>query len=84
MHVEIFGDLLDGFDALERFERHTGFEFGVVSSAFCFHSLCVFGSVLQTSPAHHNHSLASGLNFGVRLKPPCRIKKRIGFFVFSV
>jgi hypothetical protein len=30
-------NLLDGSDALERFERHAGFEFGFVSSSFCFH-----------------------------------------------
>ena len=55
--VEILGDLLDGFDALERFERHAGLEFGVVSFAFGFHFVCVrFG--LQADPSHHNPSLA--------------------------
>jgi hypothetical protein len=37
MDVEILGDLLDGLDALERFERDAGFEFWFVSSSFCFH-----------------------------------------------
>jgi hypothetical protein len=37
-----------------------------VSSAFAFHFVCVrFG--LQSAPTHHNHSLASGPIFGVRL-----------------
>jgi hypothetical protein len=64
--LEFLGDLLDGFDALERLKRHAGLEFGVVSSAFAFHFVCVrFG--LQSAPTHHNHSLASGPIFGVRL-----------------
>lgn len=64
--VEILGDLLDGFDALERFERHAGLEFGVVSFAFGFHSVCVrFG--LQADPPHHNPSLAPGPIFWGRL-----------------
>jgi len=66
VNIEIFGDLLDGFDSLERFERYAGLEFGVVSSAFAFHFVCVrFG--LHAAPTHHNHSLATGLIFWVRL-----------------
>ncbi len=66
MDIEILGDLLDGFDALERFERYAGLEFGVVSSAFAFHFVCVeFG--LQPDPPHHNHSLATGPIFWGRL-----------------
>ena len=68
--VEILGDLLDGFDALERFERHAGLEFGVVSFAFGFHSVCVrFG--LQADPPHHNPSLAPGPIFWGRLTKNC-------------
>jgi hypothetical protein len=37
MDVVLLGDLSDGLEALERFERHTGLEFGVVSSTFGFH-----------------------------------------------
>jgi hypothetical protein len=42
--VKSLGDLLDGFDSLERFKCYTSFEFGVVSSSFAFHFMCVFGS----------------------------------------
>ena len=67
MNVEFLGDLLDGFDALERLKRYAGFEFGVVSSSFAFHFLCVrFG--LNAAPTHHNHSLTAGLIFWVRLR----------------
>ena len=63
------GDLLDGFDALERLKRHAGLEFGVVSSAFAFHFVCVrFG--LNAVPTHHNHSIATGPIFWGRLTPP--------------
>ena len=41
MDVEILGDLLDCFDASERFKRHASLEFGVVSSSFAFHFVCV-------------------------------------------
>jgi hypothetical protein len=65
--VEFLGDLLDRFDALERLKRHAGFEFGIVSSSFAFHFVSVrFG--FNAAPAHHNHSLATGLIFWVRLK----------------
>jgi hypothetical protein len=38
-----------------------------VSSSFAFHFVCVrFG--FNAAPAHHNHSLATGLIFWVRLK----------------
>ena len=37
MDVEFLGDLLDGLDALERYERYAGLEFWFVSSSFCFH-----------------------------------------------
>lgn len=35
MDIEFLGDLLYGFDALERFKRHSSLEFGFVSSSFC-------------------------------------------------
>ncbi len=66
MDVEIFGDLLDGLDALERFKRHVGLEFGFVSSSFCFHFVW-FRLGSSPAPDHHNHSLAPGPIFGVRL-----------------
>ena len=63
---EFLGDLLDGFDALERLKGHAGLEFGVVSSSFAFHFVCVrFG--FNAAPTHHNHSLATGLIFWGRL-----------------
>ena len=66
MDVKILGDLLDGLDAFERFERYAGFEFRVVSSSFCFHLVCAwFG--LHPATAHHNHSLATGPIFRGRL-----------------
>jgi hypothetical protein len=72
--VEFLGDLLDGFGALERLKRHAGLEFGVVSSAFAFHFVCVrFG--LDAAPTHHNHSLATGPIFWVLLNAS-RYKKR--------
>ena len=73
VNVEILGDLLDDFDAIERFERHAGLEFGVVSFAFSLHFVCVrFG--LQADPSqHHNHILASGLIFWGRLIVRARI-----------
>src|ERR1035437_4415988 len=75
--VEFLGDLLDGFDALERLKRHAGLEFGVVSSAFAFHFVCVrFG--LNAAPTHHNHSLASGLIFWGRLNTSKYIRTRSG------
>ena len=40
VHVEILGDLLDSFYALESFERHPGLEFRLVSASFRFH-FCV-------------------------------------------
>ena len=64
--VEFLGDLRDGLEAFMRFERHVGFEFGVVSSSFAFHFACVqFG--LNAALTHHNHSLATGPIFRVRL-----------------
>lgn len=66
MNVEILGDFLDGFDALDRFKRHAGLEFGVVSSAFAFHVVCVWYG-LKSAPTHHNHSLTTGPIFGVQL-----------------
>jgi len=72
MDVEFLRDLLDGFDALERLKRHAGLKFGVVSSSFAFHFVCVrFG--LNAAPPHHNHSLATGPIFRGRLSG------RIGF-----
>ena len=66
MDVEILGYLLDGLDPLDRFKRHAGLEFRVVSFSFCFHFVCVwFG--LQSAPNHHNHNLAPGPIFGARL-----------------
>jgi hypothetical protein len=50
MDVEILGDLLDGFDALERFERYAGLEFGFVSLRFAF-ILCGSGSGQCPPPA---------------------------------
>jgi hypothetical protein len=40
--VEFLGDLLDGFDSLERLKRDACFEFRVVSSSFAFHFVCVW------------------------------------------
>ena len=48
MDLKILGNLLDGLDAFERLEGHAGFEFGVVSSSFCF-IWCV-GSVYTPRP----------------------------------
>jgi len=68
MDVVFLGDLLNGFDALERLQAHAGFELGIVSFSFGFH--CVFVRLgLQPAPNRHNHSLTPGLNFRVRLKP---------------
>lgn len=67
MDVEFLGDLLNGFDALERFERYAGLEFWFVSSSFCFHFVW-FRFGLMPTPGHHNHSLAPGPIFGVRLR----------------
>jgi hypothetical protein len=65
-----------GFHALDRLKRHAGLEFGVVSSAFAFHFVCVrFG--LQSAPTHHNHSLATGPISGVRLRMP-PVGRRMG------
>jgi hypothetical protein len=69
MDIEFFRDLLDGFDSLERLKRHSGLEFGVVSSSFAFHFFCVLGSVYKTAPIRHNLSLAYGPIFRVRLIP---------------
>ena len=68
MDVEFLGDLLDGLDALERFERDAGFKFGFVSSSFCFHFVW-FRLGSRPAPDHHNPSLTPGPNFGVRLIP---------------
>jgi len=68
MNVKLLANLLDGFDALERFECYAGLEFGFVSSSFCFH-LVWFRFGLIPAPCHHNHSLAIGPIFGVHLKP---------------
>jgi hypothetical protein len=54
-----------------------------VSSSFCFHFVWFrFGSI--PAPGHHNHSLAPGPIFGVRLRPasffvPCLV----GLIAFS-
>jgi hypothetical protein len=40
--------------------------FGVVSSAFAFHVVCVWYG-LKSAPTHHNHSLTTGPIFGVQL-----------------
>ncbi len=64
--VEFLGDLLDGPDPLERLKCHAGLELGVVSSAFSFHFVYV-RFVFSAATVHHNHSLASGPIFGVRL-----------------
>jgi hypothetical protein len=54
-------------NALDRFKRHAGLEFGVVSSAFAFQVVCVWYG-LKSAPTHHNHSLTSGPIFGVQLR----------------
>jgi hypothetical protein len=58
--------LLDGLDALERFKRHAGLEFGFVFSSFCFHFVW-FRLGSNPAPDRHNPSLTLGPNFGVRL-----------------
>ena len=69
VNVEFLGDLLDGPDPLERLKCHAGLELGVVSSAFGFHFVYV-RFVFSAATVHHNHSLASGPIFGVRLTDP--------------
>jgi hypothetical protein len=48
MHLLLPGDLLDGFDSLERLKGDVGFELRIVSAAFGFHGLWFLGSVLAT------------------------------------
>ena len=75
--VVLLGDLLNCFDALERLQAHAGFELGIVSFSFCFHSVLVrFG--LQPAPNRHNHSLTPGPIFGVRLRISPLILAAIG------
>ena len=66
MDVVLLGDLLNGFDALERLQAHAGFELGIVSFSFGFHFVFVRLG-LQPPPDHHNHSLTPGPNSRVRL-----------------
>jgi hypothetical protein len=65
---------LDGFDTLDRFKCHAGLEFGVVSSAFAFHVVCVWYG-LKSAPTHHNHSLTTGPIFGVQLTPQSSLNR---------
>ena len=44
MDLVLLRDFLNRLNSLQRFERYTGFEFGIVSSAFAFHSV-LFGLV---------------------------------------
>jgi hypothetical protein len=60
MQIVFLGDLLDGFDAFERFQGYTGFEFRIVSAAFCFHGWWFLFSALQTPPPPHFYSLTTG------------------------
>ncbi len=64
--VEILGDLLDGFHALDRFKRDAGLEFGACLLRLPS-MLCVWYG-LKSAPTHHNHSLTTGPIFGVWLK----------------
>lgn len=66
MDVELFGDLLEGLNVLERFKSYAGFEFGIESSSFCLHFVC-FRLGSAPGPDHHNPGLAPGPIFGVRL-----------------
>lgn len=50
MNVVLRCDLLRGFLSLERFQRHSGFECCVVSSAFGFHFRWSFQVVVFRSP----------------------------------
>jgi hypothetical protein len=59
--------LLDGLEALDCFKRHASLKFGIVSSSFFFHFVWL-SLDLESAPGHHNHSLAPGPIFGVRLK----------------
>jgi hypothetical protein len=54
-----------------------------VSSSFAFHFVCVrFG--LQADPTHHNHSLATGLIFRVRLRVAFTFAVLIHLVIFIV